>query len=119
MVKPYTQKFGVTFPVAVDTADVFGQAFGLKAIPVTFLVDEVGIIRLRGGGPNAALLQQIEAVLREPLSKMRGACRNWRAHAPGRNWKEPLPALRTIGERGWLWLGSTMRMAGLQRQFPS
>ena len=72
MVKPYTQKFGVTFPVAVDAADVFGQAFGLKAIPVTFLVDEVGIIRLRGGGPNGAFLQQIETVLREPLSQMRG-----------------------------------------------
>ena len=28
-----------------DTADVFGAAFGLKAIPVSFLVDEVGIIR--------------------------------------------------------------------------
>ena len=73
VVKPYTQKFGVTFPVAVDSADVFGQAFGLKAIPVTFLVDEVGIIRLRGGGPNAELLQQIESVLGEPLSKTRGA----------------------------------------------
>jgi len=23
--RPYTQKFGVTFPVAVDTADVFGR----------------------------------------------------------------------------------------------
>ena len=66
MVKPYTQKFGVTFPVAVDAADAFRQALGLKAIPVTFLVDEVGIIRLQGGGPNAAMFQQIEAVLREP-----------------------------------------------------
>jgi tetratricopeptide (TPR) repeat protein len=71
VVRPYTQKAGVTFPVTVDTADVFGQAFGLKAIPVTFLVDEVGIIRLRGDGPNAALLAQIEAVLQEPLSPTR------------------------------------------------
>jgi len=39
---------------------------------VTFLVDEVGIIRLRGGGPNDELLQQIETVLREPVSRMRG-----------------------------------------------
>lgn len=30
--------------------DLFGQAFRLNAIPVSFLVDEVGIIRLRGGG---------------------------------------------------------------------
>jgi tetratricopeptide (TPR) repeat protein len=73
VVKPYTQKFGVTFPVAVDASDVFGQAFGLKAIPVTFLVDEVGIVRLRGGGPSPDLLHQIEAVLREPLSPVRGS----------------------------------------------
>ena len=73
MVRPYTKKFDVTFPVAVDASDVFGQAFGLKAIPVTFLVDEVGIIRLQGGGPNATLLRQIEAVLQEPLCQMRGA----------------------------------------------
>jgi len=71
VVRPYTEKFGVTFPVAVDTADVFGQAFGLKAIPVTFLVDEVGIIRLQGGGPNAALLGQIQSVLNEPLTATR------------------------------------------------
>jgi tetratricopeptide (TPR) repeat protein len=71
-VRPYTEKFGVTFPVAVDTADVFGQAFGLKAIPVTFLVDEVGIVRLQGGGPSSALLRQIEAVLKEPLASTRG-----------------------------------------------
>jgi tetratricopeptide (TPR) repeat protein len=70
-VEPYTRKFGVTFPVAIDAADVFGQAFGLKAIPVTFLVDEVGIIRLRGGAPDPALLRQIDSVLQEPVSRMR------------------------------------------------
>ena len=73
MVTPYVEKFGATFPVAVDTADVFGQAFGLKAIPVTFLVDEVGIIRLQGGGPSADLLRQIETVLKEPMAPTRAA----------------------------------------------
>ena len=68
---PYVEKFGVKFPVAVDTADVFGQAFGLKAIPVTFLVDEVGIIRLQGGGPSADLLRQIETILGEPMARTR------------------------------------------------
>jgi tetratricopeptide (TPR) repeat protein len=72
VVEPYARKFGVTFPVAVDTADVVGRAFGLKAIPVTFLVDEVGIVRLRGGGPTPEFLRQIEAVLGEPLSRSRG-----------------------------------------------
>ena len=82
VVTPYTQKFGVTFPVAVDTADVFGQAFRLKAIPETFLVDEVGIIRVQGKGPDRALLNQIEAVLKEPVTTVRAEL-------------SPLPAARS------------------------
>ena len=69
--KPYTDKARVSFPVAVDTADVFGQAFGLKAIPVSYLVDEVGIVRLSGGGPGGEFLKQVEALLAEPLAKVR------------------------------------------------
>ena len=72
IVKPYVEKFGVTYPVAVDASDIFGQAFGLKAIPETFLVDEVGIIRLHGGGPADDLLAQIETILKEPQTSVRG-----------------------------------------------
>ena len=72
VVKPYVEQAGVTFPVAVDTADVLGQAFGLKAIPVAIFVDEVGIVRLQGGGPGTALCAQIEDLLREPLTNLRG-----------------------------------------------
>ena len=72
VVKPYVRKFGVTYPVAVDASDIFGQAFGLKAIPVTFLVDEVGIVRLRGDGPSPALMAQIEVILKEPQTSVRG-----------------------------------------------
>jgi tetratricopeptide (TPR) repeat protein len=72
VVTPYTEQFGVTFPVAVDRADVFGRAFGLRVIPVSFFVDEVGIIRLRGGGPNPEFLARIERLLEEPLSPIRG-----------------------------------------------
>lgn len=71
-VRPWVEKFGVTFSVAVDPADVFGAAFGLKAIPVSFLVDEVGIIRLQGGGPSKEFCAQVEAILAEPLSRVRG-----------------------------------------------
>jgi tetratricopeptide (TPR) repeat protein len=68
----HVKKFGVTFPVGIDTADVFGQAFNLKAIPVSYLVDEVGIIRLQGGGPNGDLLRKIETILKEPRIETRG-----------------------------------------------
>jgi tetratricopeptide (TPR) repeat protein len=69
----------------VDTADVLGQAFGLKAIPVAIFVDEVGIVRLRGGGPNKELLAQIEELLKEPVTEIR-------ATAP------QLPAAATLAE---------------------
>jgi tetratricopeptide (TPR) repeat protein len=72
VVAPWVNKYSVTFPVAVDTADVFGAAFGLKAIPVSFLVDEVGIIRLQGGGPTKEFRAQVEDLLREPVSAVRG-----------------------------------------------
>lgn len=75
MVTPWVKKYGVTFPVAVDTADVFGAAFGLKAIPVSYLVDEVGIIRLQGGGPSKEFRAQVEEILREPVSGVRGQTR--------------------------------------------
>ena len=75
VVTPWVKKYGVTFPVAVDTADVFGAAFGLKAIPVSFLVDEVGIIRLQGGGPSKEFRAQVEEILREPVSAVRGQTR--------------------------------------------
>lgn len=75
VVRPWVEKHGVTFPVAVDTADVFGAAFALKAIPVSFLVDEVGIIRLQGGGPSKEFREKVEEILREPLSQVRSETR--------------------------------------------
>jgi tetratricopeptide (TPR) repeat protein len=74
-VSPWVKKYGVTFPVTVDSADVFGAAFGLKAIPVSFLVDEVGIVRLQGGGPSKEFRAQVEEILREPISAVRGKSR--------------------------------------------
>lgn len=76
VVRPYVQKAGVTFTVAVDETDVLGRAFGLKHTPVSFLLDELGIIRAQGGGPNPDFLAQIEAVLREPLSELRTETRS-------------------------------------------
>jgi tetratricopeptide (TPR) repeat protein len=73
VVAPLVKKHKVAFPVVVDSADAFGAAFGLKAIPISFLVDEVGIIRLRGGGPSPDFLEQVEQILKEPRSNVRAA----------------------------------------------
>lgn len=97
MVRPYTERFNVTFPVAVDTADVFGRAFGLKAIPVSFLVDEVGLVRLRGGGPTDELLRQIEMILEEPMAAVRGAP----PELPAALSKEALQAKAAEDPRDW------------------
>lgn len=70
VVRPYVEMADVTFTVAVDEADVLGRAFGLKLTPVSILVDELGIIRAQGGGPRKDFLEQVEAVIREPLSKV-------------------------------------------------
>lgn len=69
--RPYVEQYHVTFPVAVDMADVFGAAFGLKAVPATCFIDEVGIVRLAGGGPTPQLLQQIDQLLNEPMIGVR------------------------------------------------
>jgi hypothetical protein len=68
VVKPFVDKFRVSFPVAVDISDVFGERFGLKVVPVSFFIDELGIIRLAGGGPTTEFLNKIKSILEEPLS---------------------------------------------------
>jgi len=70
VVRPYVEKAGVTFTVAVDETDVLGRAFGMKHTPVSLLVDELGILRAQGGGPRADFLAQVEAVLKEPVSDL-------------------------------------------------
>ncbi len=109
--KPYVEKAGVTFPVAVDTADVLGQAFGLKAIPVSIFVDEVGIVRWRGGGPSKDLLARVEELLREPVTKLRGTAPQLatavsmeelerRVRADTADWKSRVALARAYAEAG-------------------
>lgn len=71
VVRPYVEKAGVTFTVAVDESDVLGRAFGLKLTPVSILVDELGIIRALGNGPKKDFLAQVETVLQETPSEVR------------------------------------------------
>lgn len=71
VVRPYVEKAGVTFTVAVDESDVLGRAFGLKLTPVSILVDELGIIRVLGNGPKKDFLAQVETVLQETPSEVR------------------------------------------------
>ncbi len=97
MVRPYVEKYRVTFPVAVDSADLFGELFGLKAIPVTFFIDEVGIVRLQGGGPGESLLRKIEAILKEPVASIRAK----RAAVPSSQTVSALEARVAANPKDW------------------
>ena len=111
MVRPYVTKFGVTYVVAVDTADVLGRAFGLKAIPAAFYVDETGLIRLRGGSPSADFLSKIEQLLKEPSTPSRAGLAP-SAAAPSRaelekrvtgaptDWKSRVALARMLSDEG-------------------
>jgi tetratricopeptide (TPR) repeat protein len=111
VVKPYVEKARVEFAVGVDTADVLGQAFGLKAIPVSILVDEVGIVRLQGDGPSKELLAQIEELLREPVTNLRGTAPQLatavsadelerKVAASADDWKSRVALARAYGDAG-------------------
>jgi len=62
---PYVRKAGVTFPVLVDQENHLGSIYGMTKIPTTFLVDEVGIVRAVGWGPEPEFLKELETILEE------------------------------------------------------
>jgi len=41
-VKPFVDKFGLTFPVLLDTRGEVGQKFGVTGYPETFIIDKDG-----------------------------------------------------------------------------
>jgi peroxiredoxin len=63
---PYVRRAGVTFPMLVDPENRLGEAYGMTTIPTTFLVDELGLVRAVGRGPDRAFLDGVEAILAEP-----------------------------------------------------
>ncbi len=57
--KPYIRKHKVTFPCLLDQYNFFNRAFGLKAIPNVFLIDENGIIRLVNPKDKAKAVEKL------------------------------------------------------------
>jgi len=63
---PFTQEYGLTFPVLLDETDNVGDHYELRSLPSSFFIDRDGIIReVVIGGPMAeALLRtRIESLL--------------------------------------------------------
>ena len=59
MPKPYIKQYGATFPCLLDQYNFFNRAFGLKAIPNVFLIDENGIVRLVNPKEKAEAVEKL------------------------------------------------------------
>mgnify|MGYP000868810081 CR=1 FL=1 len=63
--RAFVAEHGLTFPVLLDRADSVSQAYRLRSLPSTFIVDRQGVIdSVLIGGPLA------EAVLRSKVADL-------------------------------------------------
>ena len=52
-VMPYLQESGLTFPVALDPKMDLANAYGVRALPASFIVDPKGFVVALALGPRA------------------------------------------------------------------
>jgi cytochrome c biogenesis protein CcmG/thiol:disulfide interchange protein DsbE len=66
--RAFVQKFGLTFPVLLDTSGAVSQRYQLRALPTTFFVDRRGAIQevLVGGPMSKALIESKVAKIIAP-----------------------------------------------------
>jgi cytochrome c biogenesis protein CcmG/thiol:disulfide interchange protein DsbE len=65
-VKPFVEKYRLTFPILLDDASTAGNAYQMKSLPSSFFIDRQGIITevVIGGPMTEALLRtRIEQIL--------------------------------------------------------
>jgi peroxiredoxin len=61
-VRAFTERYGVTYPIAMDVAGEMARAFQIYPIPTSFFIDPDGTIRYVRAGPIAA--QEIEPIFK-------------------------------------------------------
>lgn len=61
----FVERLGVTYPVFPDGESVVAEAYGVRAIPQTFFIDEAGVVRDRVFGitTKRALDEPLQALL--------------------------------------------------------
>ncbi len=97
VVRPFVEKAGATFPVAVDAEDAWGRTFSSRVIPVSLLVDETGLVRLKGAGPSPEFLKKIEAILAEEAAAVAPPGEDSRGpDAPATPWVERVRRAREL-----------------------
>ena len=67
LVKPFLDKYRLTFPVALDAKMHLANAYGVRALPASFLIDRNGYLTALALGPrawdNSAAHTLVEAML--------------------------------------------------------
>ena len=53
MVQPFLERYKLTFPVTVDAKMSLASAYGVRALPSSFLVDREGYLTALALGPRA------------------------------------------------------------------
>ncbi len=97
VVRTFVDRARATFPVAVDAEDAWGRTFGSTVIPVSILVDETGLVRLRGAGPSPEFLKKIEAILAEEPAAVAPPGEDSRGpEAPATPWVEKVRRARQL-----------------------
>ena len=62
-VRAFTERYGVTYPIALDVKGETGRAFQIYPIPTSFFIDPNGTIRYVRAGPITA--QEIEPIFKQ------------------------------------------------------
>ena len=71
-VRNFTQRYGVTYPIALDVAGETARAFQIYPIPTSFFVDETGMIRyVRVGQITGPEVEALFARLKQDASGLR------------------------------------------------
>ncbi len=53
-IRAFTEQYGVTYPIAIDTNGDVGRAYQVYVLPTTFFIDQAGTVRFARFGPLTA-----------------------------------------------------------------
>ena len=67
MAASFVMKHGLTYPVVLDVDNTASEAYHLRVLPTTAIIDRKGVLRyLAPGFDEAAATAQLEKLLAEP-----------------------------------------------------
>ena len=71
-VRNFTQRYGVTYPIALDVAGETARAFQIYPIPTSYFVDQIGMIHyVRVGQITGPEVEALFARLKQDASGLR------------------------------------------------